>query len=90
MQETLGADAQPILESWDDAKWNAFMGEVAASNVYAWGRLYDDPYLMDGTQWTLQIYSENDAVVCAGSNLYPQEFDVLLAVMTKYFGEQVW
>ncbi|MBT3320208.1 MAG: PASTA domain-containing protein [Clostridia bacterium] len=87
--ETQGADAQPIIVDWTEDKWDAFLIEVAASNVYAWDRTYIDPSAVDGTQWSLKIVSEDDAIVCSGSNMYPDEFAALLAIMTEYFGSEV-
>lgn len=82
--------AQTVTQILDEAQWRAFIDEVSACNVYDWHRTYMDLYVMDEMQWSLEIRGENDAIVCRGSNMYPQDFDALLAVVSKYFGVQMW
>ena len=56
-----------------------FISGIKALHIGEWKRTYNDPLVMDGTQWELDIYYNNGrkAVKISGSNAYPYNFDDL-------------
>lgn len=64
-------------------KWSELLTELEDLNIDAWDQKYNDPDVMDGTQWSLDIeYSDgSEGVHFWGSNLVPDNFDNFLRVM---------
>ena len=56
-----------------------FISGIKALHIGEWKRTYNDPLVMDGTQWELDIYYNNGrkAVKISGSNAYPYNFEDL-------------
>ena len=56
-----------------------FISGIKALHIGEWKRTYNDPLVMDGTQWELDIYYNNcrKAVKISGSNAYPYNFEDL-------------
>ena len=56
-----------------------FISGIKALHIGEWKRTYNDPLVMDGTQWGLDIYYNNGrkAVKISGSNAYPYNFEGL-------------
>lgn len=51
-----------------------------ALHVEYWNYEYVDPFICDGTQWTLAVKRENNQIITwNGSNGYPGNWDKLLA-----------
>ena len=61
-----------------------FASYFKRSNKYGkWKRNYIDPYILDGTQWELEIYFAGDRkpLKISGSNAYPYNFSDLIALL---------
>ena len=56
-----------------------FISGIKALHIGEWKRTYNDPLVMDGTQWELDIYYNNGRrpTKISGSNAYPYNFDDL-------------
>ena len=78
-------DVEKILISMDKEeeygpyRKEDFISGIKALHIGEWKRTYNDPLVMDGTQWELDIYYNNGrkAVKISGSNAYPYNFDDL-------------
>ena len=66
-------------EEHDPYRKEDFISGIKALHIGEWKRTYNDPLVMDGTQWELDIYYNNGrkAVKISGSNAYPYNFDDL-------------
>lgn len=51
--------------------WRAFCRELDAIGVWAWKPRYEDPSVMDGTQWHVEISIGGKSVKSTGYNAYP-------------------
>jgi len=86
----------PEQDGWSEVQLNkerisAFMVALNEVGVLKWKKQYDDPGMLDGTQWELEIkYNEGAAFKAYGSNAYPEniidgasEFKMLLKGLRK-------
>jgi len=70
---------------------SAFISTLNEAGVLKWKKQYDDPGMLDGTQWNLKVkYNEGAAFKAYGSNAYPEniidgvsEFKKLLKGLRK-------
>ena len=76
--------------AFDDGKplyvgktWSMLLDELDRLHIYEWDEAYDDPDVMDGTQWSLDIkfLDKSEGLHFWGSNKYPENFDAFLKVM---------
>ena len=51
--------------------WRAFCDELDAIGVWAWKPRYENPDVMDGTQWRVDIAACGKSVTSSGYNAYP-------------------
>lgn len=67
----------PVYEPCTKAE---FIEEIAQLHIGEWKSNYDNPLIMDGTQWSIEIEYEGDhkPVHISGSNSFPYNFDELL------------
>ncbi len=63
--------------------WGKLLDELDKLHIDEWEEEYDDPDVMDGIQWTLDIKcsDKSEEVHCWGNNRYPENFDAFLKVM---------
>jgi hypothetical protein len=52
--------------------WRAFWTRLDQIGVWNWRKRYDDPDVLDGTQWSLDISDGVRTLQCFGSNRYPE------------------
>ena len=63
--------------------WSSLIDDLNKLNIDNWDEKYDDPDVMDGVQWMLDIQYENggEGIHCWGSNKFPENFNAFLKVM---------
>ena len=67
-------------------EWNEFIKEIINVNVLTWEKNYNDPNIMDGTQWEVNINFQNEKKIeINGNNDYPNEWDKFYKIIIKYF-----
>lgn len=75
--ERMLMEESPVLP--EDEPWpkDAFIEELRDLHIGEWKQDYTDPYVLDGTQWSLDIeYNNNRTLVhISGSNAFPYNFD---------------
>ena len=61
-------------------KWINFKKKLDIIEVWAWDARYDNPNVLDGTQWELEIDYGSKKISASGSNSYPgaNNVDMLL------------
>lgn len=77
------------VEGWTKDRWDSFITEVFDCGVSEWDSTYVDHNILDGTQWSLEITGDFETINIIGSNAYPDGFDKLLTVISKYFDTEV-
>ena len=77
-------DVEKTMISMDKEEYGPYRKEdfisgIKALHIGEWKRTYDDPLVMDGTQWELDIYFNNGrrSTKISGSNAYPYNFEDL-------------
>ena len=77
-------DVEKTMISMDKEEYGPYRKEdfisgIKALHIGEWKRTYNDPLVMDGTQWGLDIYYNNGrkAVKISGSNAYPYNYEDL-------------
>lgn len=60
-----------------------FLSDLRALHIGEWRKHYHDPYVLDGTEWSLEIYYNNGhkPLEISGSNAYPYNFKQLLTLL---------
>ena len=73
--------APPVFESFTREE---YLQSIASFHMGEWKQRYDNPYVLDGTQWSIDIqYDSNmDPVEFYGSNAFPYNFQELLDFLT--------
>jgi hypothetical protein len=57
-------------------EWEAFWATIDQIGVWQWQSRYDNPDILDGIQWTLELMNGCRRVKCFGSNSYPGGSDI--------------
>jgi hypothetical protein len=76
----LKAEAVP-----SDRKWSNFRKRLDAIGIWQWRSNYDNPYVLDGVQWNLEIDYGSRKVQTDGSNWYPGSSDTAIIDETPEF-----
>ena len=61
-----------------ERKWLNFRKKLDIIDVWGWGASYDNPNVLDGTQWELEIDYEIKKISTNGSNSYPGNNNVAM------------
>lgn len=79
-----------------EQQWQAFKLELDEIDVWKWDESYDNPLVIDGTQWYLMIKWGGGFIETSGSNLYPagdkkksyltRDFRALLCAIERLLG----
>ena len=72
-----------ITYSPSNEEWNIFLESIDRLGVASWEQSYNDPSILDGTQWHLQIKTESSEIDTGGSNAYPENFNGLIKSFNK-------
>src|SRR5689334_18169658 len=51
--------------------WAAFREDLDQIGVWQWQENYNDPDVLDGTQWEFEVQYPDRSIRCSGSNAYP-------------------
>ena len=62
---------QPIELYPSPEAWARFWLAVETAGVWRWAAVYHNHEIMDGTQWSLELEHQGQAVKTSGSNAYP-------------------
>ncbi len=67
-------------------KWNRLLNTLYNDmHLHEWKKRFEDPYVLDGTQWSLEVTLTNRrGRTYYGSNEYPPYWKQLLNVMKRY------
>lgn len=58
--------------------WEKALTSIQQFNFPAWEKYYDNPMVLDGTQWKITIRRRNGKPIkISGSNAYPEEWEIL-------------
>ncbi len=63
-----------------------FIDGLKDIHIGEWKRSYEDPYVMDGRKWELEMFFDGGRrpVKIRGTNAYPYNFDVLLDLLGMF------
>ena len=65
-------------------KWKNFKKKLDAIDVWSWKNEYNNPNVLDGTQWELEIDYGDQKIKSYGSNLYPGTADLDMDVTPEF------
>ena len=85
--ETMAGSAEPAVKNavWSEAIWKAFLSEAMDTGVLDWHRYYDGG---QGDEWSLEISGGGQKILSSGTEAYPEEFNILIGILDKYFEPQ--
>jgi hypothetical protein len=63
--------------------WEIFWKEIDSYHVWDWEENYDNPDILDGTQWKLWLKNNGKFKKSRGSNRYPKLFNSFLKTASK-------
>lgn len=72
-------------------KWANFSAKIKEAGAVSWRRNYDDPGILDGTQWCFLLRAGTLKIRTSGSNDYPPkvQFDLVLRAFSNLVGYSV-
>lgn len=70
--------------------WQRFSDALTTINVWSWKEEYFDPYILDGTQWELELRDGPKEIISSGSNLFPEQFDEFVESVNQLVGEELF
>lgn len=74
----------------NESQWYDFLDDIEKCEIDYWNEKYCDPYILDGTQWSIVIkYSGGMKIARSGSNAYPPLWKKLLKVLRKYLNVDI-
>ena len=63
---------QPAIELLPGTEaWEKFWQAVESAGVWQWSDNYENPGVLDGTQWSLKLKYQGKSLCCVGSNAFP-------------------
>ena len=65
-----------------------FINRLNAVNLLDWKRSYENPGVLDGTGWEIEIYREGRNLVKSGDNAFPDEWDSFCSAIGKITGRK--
>jgi hypothetical protein len=63
--------AEEALVRPDEAAWERFWAALDGVEVWSWDERYEDPDVLDGTGWFLEIAAGGRRVASSGRSAYP-------------------
>jgi len=68
---------------YNDLTWSELLDMLSDLHIGEWEKTYDDPLILDGTQWSLDLEYDQDIKKrhYYGSNMFPYNFDDFLSIM---------
>ena len=73
-----GHEPNHIFSVENDPDWDNVVNYLASVK---WKKEYDDPGIMDGTQWELEFTHNETSLTCVGSNEFPRGFTRFLKLI---------
>lgn len=72
-------------------KWQNFYKKLAEAKVRRWRRYYNDPHVLDGTQWEFRLKTADLKIETGGSNADPtdEQWAMLLQALRNLTGKKV-
>ncbi len=68
------------------SEWRNFWIKVEELKLWQWKKSYNDPNILDGTQWSLKIKINNRRKYSYGFNRYPDSFENFLKILSELLG----
>ena len=65
-----------------------FIDQLKSVNLLDWKRRYENPGVLDGTGWQVEIYREGRDLVKSGDNAFPDEWDAFCSSIGKIAGRK--
>ena len=82
-EEHFPIEESPVPSEYEPWPAEAFIEELKNLHIGEWKQDYMNPYVLDGTQWSLEIEYSNDRtpVEISGSNAFPYNFDDFMELL---------
>ena len=65
-----------------------FIDQLKSVNLLDWKRRYENPGVLDGTGWQVEIYREGRDLVKSGNNAFPNEWGAFCSAIGKITGRK--
>ena len=90
-QPTGYGDSGEILVMPSHRKWQNFYKKVAAAKADTWERYYNEPGILDGTQWEFRLKAANLKIKTGGSNAYPpdEQWALLMRALSNLTNKKI-
>ena len=65
--------------------WYNFIQEILDLNILSWNKYYNDPYTLDGFQWSIEItFNNGKEFKSCGSNKFPKIWKKYTEIIERY------
>ena len=72
-------------------KWQNFYKKLAEAKVDSWKCYFNDPDILDGTQWEFRLKTADLKIETGGSNAYPpyEQWALLMQALRNLTGKKI-
>jgi len=84
---SLGGEVESIQKTIRPTTATNFIEELKMLNLLNWKAKYIEPFVLDGTQWSVEIIREGRNIRRHGDNKYPDEWEMFCKLIEKYTGK---
>ncbi|MGM8213423.1 hypothetical protein ACLIBH_11665 [Virgibacillus sp. W0430] len=79
-------ESEPIEKELSEASIKHFIDRLKRLELLNWKSRYEDPNVLDGTQWKVEIIREKRNLRRSGSNKFPDEWKSFCALIQEITG----
>jgi hypothetical protein len=79
-------DERELTEPVDGAALERFWHAVEQLGVWGWGERYEDPSVLDGTGWAVELARGGRRLESSGSNAFPPGWERFCAAASRLAG----
>lgn len=81
-------DGDSIEKELSDTDITTFMSGLKVVDLLKWKRRYEEPNMLDGTQWEVEIIREKRNLKRSGSNKFPAEWEYFCKLIRTISGSE--
>jgi hypothetical protein len=78
---------ESVIKTMDVDEYNNIIEELKIINLLNWKANYIDPGVLDGTQWSVEIQTDERMIRKSGSNRYPRTWNKFCSLIEKITGK---
>jgi len=66
----------------------SFIDQLKSVNLLKWKETYENPGILDGTGWEIEIYTKGRDLYKSGDNAFPDHWDAFCSIISEIVGRE--